>query len=232
MEDTPAIKETLKRAAALAAVAEIRSGMVVGLGTGSTAAHAIDTIAQKIRGGLRVHAVATSDQTAHRAKQAGIPLLGLENIAEVDLCIDGVDEIDPAFRAIKGAGGAMLREKILASAARRMIAIADGSKMVVKLGARPIPVEALPAARSFIARRLALLDCEPLLRRDGEGMPSRTDQGNIIFDCDLAAMDDPAALASRLAAIPGVLGHGLFLTEVDALYLGTVDGVVCTERRT
>jgi ribose 5-phosphate isomerase A len=220
-----------KRAAAEAAVSDIGSGMLVGLGTGTTAAFAIEALARRVREGLRCHAVATSQRTADSAMQAGIPLLRLDDVAEVDLCIDGVDEIDADLRAIKGAGGAMLREKIVASAARRMVAIADSSKSVARLGARPVPLELLSIAHAFVERQLAFVGCRPILRRDNLGAPVRTDQGNLIFDCHFAVLDDPVTLAGQLAAIPGVIGHGLFLSEIDALYLGTADGVVRTERR-
>ncbi|MBV1691081.1 ribose-5-phosphate isomerase RpiA [Novosphingobium sp. G106] len=222
--------ESWKRASAEAAVAEVADGMLVGLGTGTTAAFAIAALARRLGEGLRCRGVATSLRTADSARAARIPLLTLEEVAEVDLCIDGVDEIDAEFRAIKGAGGAMLREKIVASAARRMIAIADASKAVARLGARPVPVEALPSARAYVERQLARLDCTPILRRNDAGAPVTTDQGNLIFDCHFAALDDPAGTATRLSFIPGMLGHGLFLSEIDALYLGTADGVVRTER--
>ncbi|HWJ70075.1 MAG TPA: ribose-5-phosphate isomerase RpiA [Sphingobium sp.] len=223
--------EDRKRAAAQAAVDEVRAGMLIGLGTGSTATFAIAALAHRIARGLAIRAVATSMRTAEMARQAGIPLLDLAEMAQVDLGIDGVDEIDPAFRAIKGAGGAMLSEKIVASAARRMIAIADDTKAVARLGARPVPVEVLPVARAFVAGQLAALGCVATLRRDGAAAPARTDHGNIIFDCQFDRLDDPAARAAQLASIPGVLGHGLFLTEIDTLYLGTADGVVRTDRR-
>jgi ribose 5-phosphate isomerase A len=220
-----------KRAAAEAAVAEIETGMRVGLGTGTTAALAIEALARRLREGLACEAVATSEATAEQARRAGIPLLQFEDVAEIDLCIDGVDEIDPDFRAIKGAGGAMLREKIVASAAKRMIAIADQSKAVDRLGGRPLPVEVLPLARSFVARRLVELGCNPILRLAVGRQPARTDQDNVIFDCHFSVLGDLVALDRRLAAIPGVMGHGLFLTQIDVLYLGTPDGVVRTERR-
>jgi ribose 5-phosphate isomerase A len=223
--------EDWKRAAAEAAVAEVAAGMLVGLGTGTTAAFAIDALGRLVRDGLRCRAVATSGRTAERATLAGIPLLRLDEVAEVDLCIDGVDEIDGDFRAIKGAGGAMLREKILATAARRMIAIADASKAVARLGARPVPVEVLPQARAFVERQLELLGCRPVLRCDQSGTPARTDQGNLLLDCHFAVLHDPVMIAAQLSAIPGMLGHGLFLSEIDALYLGTAGGVVRTERR-
>jgi ribose 5-phosphate isomerase A len=125
----------------------------------------------------------------------------------------------------------MLREKIVASAARRMIAIADASKAVDRLGGRPLPVEVLPLARAFVERRLVEFGCTPILRLAGDGQPARTDQGNVIYDCRFPLLGDLVALDRGLAAIPGVMGHGLFLTQIDALYLGTPDGVVRTERR-
>jgi ribose 5-phosphate isomerase A len=224
------LSDDWKRAAAEAAVAEVADGMLVGLGTGTTAAFAIECLGRRVRDGLAFRAVATSERTAERARTAGIPLVDLTEIAEIDLCIDGVDEVDPGLRAIKGAGGAMLREKIVASAARRMIAIADQSKAVLKLGAMPVPIELLPLAHGFVTRQLTLLGSTPALRRDGNGAPALTDQDNWICDCHFAALEDPEALSARLSAIPGVLGHGLFMAEIDALYLGTAKGVVHTER--
>jgi ribose 5-phosphate isomerase A len=219
-----------KRIAAQAAVALVEQDMVVGLGTGSTAAFAVEALAARVAQGLTVRAVATSQRTEWQARRLAIPLLDLADVAQVDLCIDGVDEIDPQMRAIKGAGGAMLREKVVASAARRMVAIADASKAVAVLGTRALPVEVLPHARAFVARQLGLLGCDPVQRRDGAGVPVLTDQGNIILDCHGAPLGDPEALAWGMDGIPGLLGHGLFLTQVDALYLGTDDGAVCTLR--
>lgn len=204
-----------KRAAALAAVAEVQSGMIVGLGTGSTAAFAIEAL-----GALRldIRAVATSVATAAHARRVGIALIDLP--AQIDLTIDGADEIDAHFRVIKGGGGAMLREKVVAAASRRMVVIADGSKRVAAIGLAPVPVEVLPFAHAFVAAQLRALGAEPVWR---EGF--RTDQDNIVLDCRFARLDAPDALAARIGAVPGVLGHGLFLDEVDAAYIAT-DGVV------
>jgi len=225
-----------KRAAAYAAVAQVRDGMLVGLGTGSTAGFAITALAQAVSEGLRVQAVATSRRTAAHAARAGIALLDLAGVARIDLCIDGVDEIDPQFRAIKGAGGAMLREKIVAAMAERNIAIADATKAVARLGGHPVPVEVLPVARAFVVRELAGLGAEAVLRRDESGAVVATDQGNIILDCHLdwaaPGQGDPALWAARLDAIPGLLGHGLFLSEIDEFFMGTADGVICTQRLT
>ncbi|TPG22408.1 ribose-5-phosphate isomerase RpiA [Sphingomonas koreensis] len=207
-----------KRLAAEAAVAEVRPGMLVGLGTGSTAAFAIAAIGAMVARGLEIDAVATSRASEKLAEKYGISLLDFEDVAAVDLAIDGADEIDSRCRAIKGAGGAMLREKIVASAAKRMIVIADGSKRVAALGRAPVPVEVLPFARSFVTAGLKALGGNPVLRKAG-GDPYLTDQHNIVIDCAFADLADPDGLALALSAIPGVLGHGLFVSEVDAAYV-------------
>lgn len=213
-----------KRAAAWAAVEEVRPGMLVGLGTGSTAAFAIERLGELVRGGLDIGAVATSLRTEERARAAGIALLDFATIDSVDLTIDGADEIDGRLRAIKGAGGAMLREKIVAAASRRMIVIADASKRVERIGRARLPVEILPFGLAFAANRLAGLGARTEIR-DG-----RSDQGNAIIDCFFPAMPHPSALASAISAIPGVLGHGLFLDEVDCAYIGEGGRVIRLER--
>ncbi|PSJ38343.1 ribose-5-phosphate isomerase RpiA [Allosphingosinicella deserti] len=219
-----------KRAAARAAVDEIEPGMLVGLGTGSTAAFAIAALADRVRAGLTIRTVATSRATEAAAEAAGMGVLDMADFGRVDLAIDGVDEIDPAFRAIKGGGGALLREKIVAAAADRMIAIADASKCVARLGRPMLPLEVLPFARSFVADAVAALGGTPILRTAG-GAPVLTDQGNVLIDCGFPGLEDPAALAHALGQIPGVLGHGLFLDEIDALYVAGEDGVRLYERR-
>lgn len=217
--------EDQKRAAAKAAVAEVRGGMTIGLGTGSTAAFAIDALGARVAQGLAIRAVATSERTAAHAAACGIALVDMAGIAAIDLCIDGVDEIDPALRAVKGAGGAMLREKIVASAATRNIAIADASKSVSRLGARPVPLEVLPLALALVEAQVRVIGGVPALRA---GVLS--DQGNPILDCRFPGIEDPEGLAAQLSALPGVLGHGLFVTEIDMLYLGTDTGVVRRDR--
>lgn len=219
-----------KRAAALAAIAEVEDGMLVGLGTGSTVAFALEGLAARCRQGLRIDAVATSLRTAAAAEALGIAIRDFSTIAAVDLCIDGVDEIDPQFRAIKGGGGAMLREKVVAQAAARMIAIADGGKLVHRLGKAPVPVEVTPFALAFVADRVAGLGGRPVTRHLVDGSPYATDQGNAVLDCQFDMIDDPAALAEALAAIAGVAGHGLFVSEIDALYVGRGDEAERRER--
>lgn len=222
--------DDLKRAASAAAVGEVRDGMIVGLGTGSTARHAIEALARRIAEGLKVEAVATSLSTADIAAGLDIPVRDFASVAAVDLGIDGVDEIDPALRAIKGAGGAMLREKIVASAATRMLAVADNSKLTERLGGRPVPVEILPFAQAYIERRLREIGAEPALRRTLLGAPFVTDQANFVLDAQFSAIDDPEALAPALDACPGILAHGLFLTEIDAIYVAGPEGVSCVAR--
>lgn len=215
----PIIRNAQKRSAARAAVAEVEPGMLVGLGTGSTAAFAIEALGERVATGLSIRAIATSRATEKAAAAAGIALLAFDDIATVDLCIDGVDEIDLQLRAIKGAGGAMLREKIVAQAATRMIAVADASKLVARLGAASVPVEVLPFARSAVARAIGDLDGVATLRER-----ARTDQDNIVLDCRFPSIGAPAELASALSAIAGVLGHGLFPSEINVLYVGAGAG--------
>ena len=214
-----------KSAAARAACDEILSGMVIGLGTGSTVAELIPILAARVREGLDVIAVAT--EVAARA--AGILVVAFEDLARVDLTIDGVDEIDPSLRAIKGAGGALLREKIVATASARMIAIADSSKFSDAIGGRQVPVEVLPFAREFVLRAVGAIGGAPVLRL-ADGAPVLSDQGNLLVDCAFGDLRDAAAVARALSDIPGVLGHGLFLSEIDALYIAHGNAVERRER--
>lgn len=221
-----------KRLAAVSAVMEVQSGMLVGLGTGTTAALAIAALGRRVSDGLMITAVATSEAAARAGSAAGIEIRDLTTIPAIDLYIDGIDEIDPSFRAIKGAGGAMLREKVVASAATRMIAIGDASKAVSRLGAQSVPVAVLPVAQAIVTQQIIALGGKPLLRHNATGAVTHTDQGNVILDCHFGLKDDFDQLAAALDAIPGLLGHGLFLAEIRSLYLGTSEGVIQTERIT
>lgn len=206
-----------KRLAAAAAVDEVCDNMLVGLGTGSTAAHAIAALAERR---LTIDAVATSEASAALAARLGLKVRPFDSVARVDLAIDGADAIDARLWAVKGAGGAMLREKVVAASADRMIVIADGSKRATRLGTTPLPVEILPFARGYASLRLAQLFVRCVERPD-----YRTDNGNIVIDghgWDGAA---PHRLADALMAIPGVVGHGLFLHEIDAAYIAD-NGIV------
>lgn len=213
-----------KSAAARAAVAEIEEDMLVGLGTGTTMAFAIAALGERVAAGLRVTVIATSVATAHAAEAAGLRVLAFDTLSSVDIGFDGADEVDGALRAIKGAGGAMLREKVVATAALRMIAVVDFSKQVAKLGKSALPVEVLPFATAFVSRNIQALGAT-VSQRMLDGAIYRTDQGNAVLDCQFGTMVQPEALAAELSAIPGMLGHGLFLDEIDVAYVGRMDGV-------
>lgn len=211
-----------KRLAAVAAVKEVCDDMLVGLGTGSTAAHAIAALADRR---LAIEAVATSRASADLARSLGIKVRDFAEVTRIDLAIDGADAIDTDLRAVKGAGGAMLREKIVAASADRMIVIADDSKQVERLGGTKLPVEILPFGRAFVTARLSAL-----FQRLVERADYRTDNGNIVIDGHGWDDADPAALADALMAIPGVVGHGLFLNEIDAAYIAGSGIVTRLER--
>ncbi len=198
--------------------------MLVGLGTGTTANFAIAELGERVAAGLKVTTVATSLATCRAAEAAGLTVLSFDTPAKLDLAIDGADELDPQLRAIKGKGGAMLREKIVAAAATRMIVVVDAGKQVTGLGTAAVPVEALPFAARFVSDRIEHLGASVSLRMAGDAV-YRTDQDNVILDCRFGAIGDPHALACALSAIPGMLGHGLFLDEIDVAYVGRSDGI-------
>ena len=180
---------------------------------------------------MRIIGIPTSITTAALAKVAGITTRDLDDLEVIDLAIDGIDAIDPQLRAIKGRGGAMLREKIVATAAVRMIVVGDASKSVATLAATLLPVEVLPFSLAFVAKTLGALGVHAVLRLRSDGTPWFTDQRNVIVDCDISGCADVAAIDAALVAIPGVLGHSLFLSEIDALYLGLPDGTVVYRER-
>ena len=226
-----------KRAAGRAAAERVESGMVVGLGTGSTVFYTLERLGERVRDeGLELSGVPTSTDTEAKAKEFGIPLLGFDELQPptegggggIDLTIDGADEIDGDFRMIKGGGGALLREKVVASLSRRVTIIVHEAKVVENLGADfPLPVEVVPFARTPVRRALTALGAEPLLRVDEHGQPYRTDNGNEILDCAFeGGIAEPAALEEALAGIPGVVESGLFLGLCDRLVIGREDGGV------
>jgi ribose 5-phosphate isomerase A len=223
--------EELKRAAGERAAALVREGMRLGLGTGSTAAHFVAALGRRVRGGLKIVGVPTSEATRRQAEGEGIPLATLEDAPELDLTVDGADEIDGQLRLIKGGGGALLREKIVAAASRRMIVIADGSKRVGQLGRFPLPVEVAPfgvgATRRAVEAVIERSGCAGDLRlRTGRaGETFVTDGGHYILDAHLGRIDAPEALAAALAAVPGVIEHGLFLGLATGAILATEAGL-------
>jgi ribose 5-phosphate isomerase A len=213
-----------KRAAAQAAVLAVQDGMRVGLGSGSTALHAVRELGERVRAGLTITGVPTSRQTEAAAREAGIPLDDLSERPWLDLTLDGADEVDGRLRLVKGGGGALLREKIVASASRRLLILVDASKCVERLGAFPLPVEVVPFAASVVAAHVARWGVTPRLRVRG-GAPFVTDEGNHVLDCPFGEITDPEGLAARLADVPGVVEHGLFLDLADAVYVAGDDGV-------
>lgn len=219
----------LKRAAGEHAVdAYVRSGMRMGLGTGSSAAAMLEALALRLADGrlADVVGVPTSRATADACGRLGIPLTTLDRQPQLDLVIDGADEIDPSLRLIKGLGGAHVREKVVASAADRMVVVADESKLVDRLGQRvPLPVEVLAFARRPCERQLERLGWRPELRLGSAGAPFATDEGNLILDCRRDDWSDPERLARGLEEIPGVVGHGFFLGYANAAVVATPEGV-------
>ena len=235
----------MKRAAAAEALKLVRPGMRLGLGTGSTARHFVDLLGEAVKNGLDVVGVPTSEATRKQAISLGIPLSTLDQLVELDLTIDGADEIDADLNLIKGGGGAHLREKIVASASKAMIVIADTTKVVGALGRFPLPVEIVrfgeaASARAILAAFAAEgLTCRLTPRMAADGSRLITDEGNVILDArleDAAGKDtgqritSPASLAARLAAIPGVVEHGLFIGLCSAAYVASETGVARLDR--
>ena len=223
--------ERAKRRAGESAAEAVRDGDVVGLGTGSTAAHAIRALGEAVDAGLAVEGVPTSHQSRALAREIGIPIRALEDIARVDVAIDGADETLPDGTAlVKGGGAAHAREKVVDAAADRFLVVADERKVTETL-AHPVPVEVLPVARSAVAARVERLGGAPVLRaaerKDG---PVVTDNGNLVLDCEFGAIEDPTRLAAELAAVPGVVEHGLFVGLADEVHVGGPEGVRVTGR--
>lgn len=221
-----------KKAAAARAVALVEDGMRVGLGTGSTAFHAVALLGERVRAGLKIVAVPTSERTDAQARSEGIALTDLDATPELDLTIDGADELDDQLRLIKGGGGALLREKIVAAASRRVVIVADASKRVATLGRFPLPIEVvsfgLGATRRAIAAILARLDCggDLRVRKAPDGSSFVTDGGHLILDAHCGRIAAPEALAEALAKVPGVVEHGMFLGIATGAVVATEAGLV------
>jgi ribose 5-phosphate isomerase A len=189
----------------------IEDGMVVGLGTGSTATRFIKLLGERVKRGLKIRGIASSKTTKKLAESLSIPIVDLKQCPEIDVAIDGADEIAPGLALIKGGGGALLHEKIVASASKRFIVIADSSKIVTRLGKVPLPVEVIPAAAPVVSRKLVDKGIRPTIRRLKTGSEFITDEGNIILDCECGEIQDADALAAFIRNIVGVVEHGLFL---------------------
>ena len=228
--------EAHKRAAAMCALECVRPGMRLGLGSGSTMRHFVDLLGERVRAGLALVGVPTSEATRLQADGLGIPLTTLDETPGLDLTVDGADEIAPDLSLIKGGGGALLREKIVAAASAALVVIADHSKWVSALGHFPLPVEVVPfglaATRRAVEAAAASAGCPgpALLRRTGDGHAFVTDGGHFILDAALGRIADPPALARRLAEIPGVVEHGLFIGMARTAIIAGPDGVRVVDR--
>lgn len=215
----------LKRAAALKAVDYVKDGMVVGLGTGSTAKHMVIALGEKVKAGMNLRGVPTSQETATLAKQCGIVLIDQDNRWAIDVAIDGADQVDPAFNLIKGGGGALLKEKIVAASAKQFIVLIDHTKRVSVLGGSfPLPIEVIPFGWGSTAREIESLTKGRVVLRERNGTPFKTEAGNLIVDVHLARIDRPLELEIALNQIPGVVETGLFIGRTDVLIVGTPDG--------
>ncbi len=199
------------------ALAFVREGATVGLGTGRAATAFVEALGRRVKEGLRVRGVPTSERTAELARSLGIPLLTLAEAGTLDVCIDGADEVDERLDLIKGYGGALVREKIVAACASQLVILIGPEKLVKRVGERgKLPIEVIPFAEALCTRRLAALGCRPV-RREDAGAPYITDNGNYILDCGVGALSDPAAFERDALAIPGVVGTGLFLGMASAV---------------
>jgi len=226
--------ENPKQVAGRRAADLVENGMTLGLGTGSTVFFTLERLAERIRGeGLEIRGVPTSLDTEGKAREMGIPLVPLGEVESLDLTIDGADEIDGEFNMVKGGGGALLREKVIASISRREAIVVGPDKVVERLGSTfLLPVEVTPFARSVVDRALRALGCQPALRVSAEGAPYLTDNGNEILDCKFPeGIADPAATERTILAVPGVVECGLFIGLADVLVIGHPDGRVEVRER-
>jgi ribose 5-phosphate isomerase A len=200
-----------KEAAAQASLRFVQDGQIVGLGTGTTAAHFIKLLAERVKTGLKIRGIPTSERSGKLAMSLGIPLTTLDEFQEIAVTVDGADEVDPQLRLIKGGGGALLREKIIASATRQLVIVADASKQVARLGKFPLPVEVIKFAQELVVKKITALGAQVNLRLGTDGKPFITDENNHILDCHFGEIADVDGLARKLSDMPGVVEHGLFI---------------------
>ena len=226
---SPPQLDTLKQQAAVKAVEFVHPGMVVGLGTGSTAEHMIVILGGKVREGMSIRGVPTSRHTEELARKHGIPLIETDDAWSIDVAIDGADQVDPHLNLIKGGGGALLKEKIVAAAARQFIVMVDHSKCVPILGKFcPLPIEVIPFGWGSTARHIEKLTGAKVLLRERHGRVVTTDSGHYILDVHIGSIDQPAQLENDLNRVPGVVETGLFVGRTTLLIVGTPDGVRVT----
>jgi ribose 5-phosphate isomerase A len=225
MANDPQKSAQEKETAARASLRFVQDGNIVGLGTGSTAAYAVRFLGECVRDGLKIQGIPTSTQTRELAAKVGIPLTTLDQFQQIDVTIDGTDEFDPQLNLIKGGGGALLREKVIASASRQVVIIADASKQVPVLGKFPLPVEVIPFAEALISKRITALGASVKIRSSPNGSPFVSDEGHHILDCSFGQIPDPPALARLLESMPGVVEHGLFIGLATVVLIAKSDEV-------
>jgi ribose 5-phosphate isomerase A len=214
-----------KEAAARASLKFVHDGNVVGLGTGSTTAYAVRGLGEKVAAGLKIRGIPTSVRTGELAKSLGIPLTTLDETQVIDVTIDGADEFDPHLNLTKGGGGALLREKIIASASKQVVIIADSSKQVAVLGKFPLPVEVIPFAEALVAKKISAMGATVKLRQRADGKTFITDEGHHILDCHFGQIPDPPSLARKLSDMPGIVEHGLFIGMASVVLLAKGNNV-------
>ena len=214
-----------KEAAARASLKYVHDGQVVGLGSGSTATIAIRLLGERVRGGLKIRGIPTSIASRDLAGQLGIPLVTFDEVQEIDVTIDGADEFDPALNLIKGGGGAMLREKIVAYASKQLVIVTDSSKQVPVLGKFPLPVEVIGFAEALVAKKISDLGAKVVRRLDSSGKLYITDENHHILDCHFGRIADPATLARTLSEMPGIVEHGLFVGMASAVLMAKAGDV-------
>lgn len=210
----------------------VEDGMMVGLGTGSTAWFAIERLGQRVSAGLSITAIPTSEASDKQARSLGIEIVSFEGVSAIDITIDGADEIDPNFHMLKGGGGALLREKVVASITRRQVCIVDPTKQVERLGRFPLPVEVVPFGLPVVKRRLEQMGATCHIRKTKDGSSYFTDNHNQILDCAFYPIEDPAGLEKAIKMLPGVVEVGLFIGMAHTLIIGNPDGTVTVKERT
>ena len=217
--------EKEKEVAARASLKYVHDNQIVGLGSGSTATMAIRLLGERVRSGFKIRGIPSSDASRDLALELGIPLTTFDEVQQIDVAIDGADEFDPALNLIKGGGGAMLREKVVASAAKRFVVVTDASKQVPMLGKFPVPVEVIGFAEPLVAKKISDLGAR-VVRRMAEGKPYLTDEGHHILDCHFGQIADPPELSQKLSGIAGIVEHGLFCRMANVVVMAKADEVV------